>query len=62
MSCERSNQISFTTGLLMVRFESSINIVAALGLALGAVFGLAGTFVVQPDIQALLCAIDGRAS
>ena len=43
----------------MVRFENSINIVAALGLALGAVFGMAGTFVVQPDIQALLWAIDG---
>ncbi len=35
------------------------NIVAAFGLALGAVFGMAGTFVVQPNLQALLWAIDG---
>ena len=38
--------------------RSRINIVAALGLVLGAVFGVAGTFVVQPNLQALLWAID----
>ena len=36
-----------------------INIIAAVGLALGAVFGMAGTFAAQPNIQALLWAIDG---
>src|SRR5688572_26788891 len=35
-----------------------LNLVAALGLALGAVFGLAGTFVSQPQLQARLWAID----
>src|SRR5690606_6583228 len=44
---------------LMVTTRSSINIVAAFGLALGAVLGMAGTFVAQPNIQALLWAIDG---
>jgi hypothetical protein len=39
--------------------RSSINIVATFGLALGAVFGMAGTFVTQPNVQALLWAIDG---
>lgn len=39
--------------------KSLINIVAALGLALGAAFGMAGTFVAQPNLQALLWAIDG---
>jgi len=43
----------------MVTFKNSINVVAVLGLALGAVFGMAGTFVAQPNIQALLWAIDG---
>jgi hypothetical protein len=43
----------------MVTTRSSINIVAAFGLALGAVLGMAGTFVAQPNIQALLWAIDG---
>ena len=43
----------------MVTFKNSINIMAAFGLALGAVFGMAGTFVAQPNIQALLWAIDG---
>lgn len=36
-----------------------INAVAAVGLALGGVFGMAGTFVAQPNLQALLWAIDG---
>ena len=39
--------------------KSPINIVAAFGLALGTVFGMAGTFVAQPNLQALLWAIDG---
>ena len=43
----------------MVTFKNPINIVAALGLALGAVFGMAGAFVAQPNIQALPWAIDG---
>jgi hypothetical protein len=43
----------------MVSFKNSISIVAAFGLALGAVFGMAGTFVAQANIQALLWAIDG---
>ena len=43
----------------MIAIKSPINIVAAFGLALGAVFGMAGTFVVQPNVQALLWAIDG---
>jgi hypothetical protein len=44
---------------MMVTSKNPINIVAALGLALGAVFGMAGTFVAQPNLQALLWAIDG---
>jgi hypothetical protein len=43
----------------MITTKDAINIVAAFGLALGAVFGMAGTFVSQPHIQALLWAIDG---
>lgn len=35
-----------------------LNIVAAAGLAFGAVFGMAGTFVSLPNLQALLWAID----
>jgi len=35
-----------------------LNIVAAAGLAVGAVFGLAGTIVTHPDLQATLWAID----
>ena len=46
-------------GNMMVTTKNPINIVAAFGLALGAVFGMAGTFVSQPHIQALLWAIDG---
>jgi hypothetical protein len=38
---------------------SPINLIAALGLALGAGFGMAGTFVAQANLQALLWAIDG---
>ena len=35
-----------------------LNIVAAVGLALGAVFGLAGTLVTEPHLQATLWGID----
>jgi hypothetical protein len=35
-----------------------LNVVAAIGLAIGAVFGLAGTIVTQPHIQATLWGID----
>lgn len=35
-----------------------MNILAALGLALGAVFGLAGTLTTQPNLQAVSWAID----
>jgi hypothetical protein len=38
--------------------KNPIDVVAAFGLALGAVFGMAGTFVAQPNLQALLWAID----
>jgi hypothetical protein len=38
----------------MATIKSPINIVAAFGLTLGAVFGMAGTFVVQPNLQGLL--------
>ena len=38
--------------------KSPVNILAALGLAVGAVFGLAGTMVAQPNLQAILWAID----
>ena len=43
----------------MAMIENPINVVAAFGLALGAVFGMAGTFVAQSNLQALLWAIDG---
>ena len=39
--------------------KNPINITAAGGLALGAVFGMAGTFATQPNLQAVLWAIDG---
>jgi len=38
--------------------RNSINVVAAVGLALGSVFGLAGAAVSQPNLQAFLWAID----
>jgi hypothetical protein len=37
------------------------NVVAAVGLALGGVFGLAGAAVTQPNLQAILWAIDSAA-
>ena len=43
----------------MFTTKSPSNIIAALGLGLGAVFGMTGTFVVQPNLQAVLWAIDG---
>ena len=39
--------------------KTSLNIVAVVGLALGAVFGMAGTFVTQRNLQAASWAIDG---
>jgi hypothetical protein len=39
--------------------KDPINFVVIFGLLLGAVFGMAGTFVAQPNLQALLWAIDG---
>jgi hypothetical protein len=43
----------------MLTTENALNSIAALGLALGALCGMAGTFVSQPKLQALLWAIDG---
>ena len=45
----------------MLTFENPINSLSAIGLALGALCGMAGTFVAHPHIQALLWAIDGAA-
>jgi hypothetical protein len=42
----------------MITTKDPINLLAAFGLALGAVFGMAGTFVAQPNLQALLWAVD----
>jgi hypothetical protein len=42
----------------MSEMKSPVNILAALGLALGAVFGLAGTMAAQPNLQAASWAID----
>jgi hypothetical protein len=39
--------------------HSSINIIAAVGLTLGGVLGLAGAMVTQQNVQAILWAIDG---
>ena len=38
--------------------HNSINVIAAVGLALGGAFGLAGAAVTQPNLQAILWAID----
>jgi hypothetical protein len=43
----------------MATQNRTINLVAIFGLALGAIFGPAGTFVPQGGLQALLWAIDG---
>ncbi len=42
----------------MSGMKNPVNILAALGLALGAVFGLAGTMAAQPNLQAASWAID----
>jgi hypothetical protein len=42
----------------VITTKDPINLLAAFGLALGAVFGMAGTFAAQPNLQALLWAID----
>jgi hypothetical protein len=39
--------------------DRNLNVVAVFGLALGAVFGLAGSFVRQPAIRGLFWGIDG---
>jgi hypothetical protein len=41
--------------------ERTLNRIAAVGLLVGAGFGLAGTLVTAPDVQASLWAIDGVA-
>jgi hypothetical protein len=46
-------------GRQMFTTKNPINIIAAIGLGLGVVFGMAGTFVAQPTLQAVLWAIDG---
>jgi drug/metabolite transporter superfamily protein YnfA len=46
----------------MLTFENPINSLSAMGLSLGALCRMAGTFVVRPHIQALLWAIDGAAA
>jgi len=38
--------------------KNPANILAAFGLVIGAVFGMAGTIVAQPNVQAILWAID----
>jgi hypothetical protein len=43
----------------MFATKNPIDIIAVIGLGLGAVFGMAGTFVAQPALQAILWAIDG---
>jgi hypothetical protein len=42
----------------MIEMKSPVNTLAALGLALGAVFGLAGAMTAQSNLQATLWAID----
>ena len=39
--------------------HSSINVIAAVGLALGGAFGLMGAMVMQQNVQAILWAVDG---
>jgi len=45
----------------MTRPTDPLNILAAGGLALGGLLGLAGTMTAQPNLQALVWAIDGCA-
>jgi hypothetical protein len=42
----------------MASAKRPIDIIAATGLAVGGIFGMAGTFVAQPNLQALLWGID----
>jgi esterase/lipase len=42
--------------------HSSLNIIAAVGLALGGALGLAGTLATRQDVQAILWAIDELGS
>jgi len=37
----------------------SVNVIASIGLALGGVLGMVGAIVTQPNVQAILWAIDG---
>ena len=39
--------------------HNSINVIAAVGLALGGALGIAGAIVAQQNVQAILWAIDG---
>ena len=39
--------------------RNSINVIAAVGLALGGALGMAGAMVTQQNVQAILWAIDG---
>jgi len=41
--------------------RSNLDIVAAIGLAIGGAFGLAGTFVASPELRETLWTIDGVA-
>jgi hypothetical protein len=38
--------------------DRKLNLIAAIGLSIGAVFGLAGTMVIDPNLQSILWAID----
>jgi hypothetical protein len=42
----------------MTKMKSPLDVIAAVGLALGAVFGLAGTIVTQPNLRATSWGID----
>ena len=39
--------------------KNALNVIAAVGLALGGVFGLAGTLVAEPNLRAIFWGIDG---
>jgi hypothetical protein len=45
--------------MLIAIMKNPINILAIIGLAFGAVFGMAGSLVADPHLQATLWAIDG---
>src|SRR5215475_6864695 len=44
-----------------MKMNRSINVIAAVGLALGGALGMAGAMVTQQNVQAILWAIDGSA-